>query len=138
MDSRVSISNSTKGKLPRLPFVLLKEAILGKRYELSIAIVTPEESHHINLATREKDKPTNVLSFPFSKTSGELILDPKTSALDAPNFDMKKDEFLLFLVIHGMLHLKGYDHGSTMEKEERKFLKKFASQSSWHAHSLLE
>lgn len=130
MDSGVSITNATKKgsrALARLPFSDLKIAILGKKYELSVAIVPPAESHRINLAHRGKDKPTNVLSFPLTKTSGELILDPETSAADAPNFDMPKEKFFLFLVIHGMLHLKGYDHGSTMEKEEQKFLKKFSS-----------
>lgn len=126
MDTTVSISNSTKGKLSRLPFVQLKQAILGPHYELSVAIVTPEESHRINLQYREKDKPTNVLSFPLTETSGELILDPETSAKDAPNFDMSEERFLIFLVIHGMLHLKGYDHGSTMEEEEKRFLAQFA------------
>ena len=109
-----------------VPFAQLKDAILGPDYELSVAIVTPKESHRINLTYRQKDKPTNVLSFPLSETSGELVLDPKTSAADAPNFDMTPERFFVFLVIHGMLHLKGHDHGSTMEKEEKKFLKLFA------------
>ncbi len=121
----ISIINKTNGKLPRLPFARLKDAILGKSYSLSVAIVTPAESHEINKKYRDKDKPTNILSFPLEKNSGEIILDIETSYADAPNFDMTPKNFLLFLVIHGMLHLKGFDHGSTMEKEEKKFLKKF-------------
>ena len=50
----------------------------------------------------------------------------KTSTKDAPNFDMPVSKFLLFLVIHAMLHLKGYEHGSTMERQEKKFLKLFS------------
>ncbi len=126
MDVNLDITNKTNGKLPRLPFARIKEAILGPKYSLSIALVPPRESHRLNLTYRQKDKPTNVLSFPFDKTSGELVLDLKTSRADAKNFDMTPEKFLVFLVIHGMLHLKGYDHGSTMEKEERKFLKKFS------------
>ena len=126
MDVNLDITNKTNGKLPRLPFARMKEAILGPKYSLSIALVPPRESHRLNLTYRQKDKPTNVLSFPFDKTSGELVLDLKTSRADAKNFDMTPEKFLVFLVIHGMLHLKGYDHGSTMEKEERKFLKKFS------------
>jgi probable rRNA maturation factor len=126
METNLSITNKTKGKLPSLPFAQLKAKILGDKYELSVAFVTPSESHRINLAYRQKDKPTNVLSFPFSKQSGELILDLRTSAADAKNFDMTKEQFFLFLVIHGMLHLKGFDHGSTMEKAEKKFLKIFS------------
>ena len=125
-DLNISILNKTKGKLPRLPFVQLKNEILGQDYDLSLAIVTSKESHKVNLALRQKDKPTNVLSFPFSKKSGEILLDIKTSTKDAPNFDMPVSKFLLFLVIHAMLHLKGYEHGSTMERQEKKFLKIFS------------
>ena len=123
---QIQITNKTKGKLPRLPFVRLKNAILGEKYELSFAWVTPKESHKLNLTYRKKDKPTNILSFPFDKNSGEIVLDIKTARADAPNFDMSESKFLLFLVIHGMLHLKGFDHGSTMEKQEKKFLKIFS------------
>ncbi len=125
-DSNYSITNKTKGKLPRLPFARLKKEILGDAYELSIALVTPRESHRLNLTYREKDNATNVLSFPLSENSGELVLDIKTSTADAKNFDMTPNKFLLFLVIHGMLHLKGMEHGSTMEKAEKKFLKIFS------------
>ena len=125
-DSNLSILNKTKGKLPRLPFVQLKNKILGGDYDLSLVFVSPKESHKINLQYRGKDNPTNVLSFPLSETSGEIFLDQKTSAKDAPNFDMTATRFLQFLVIHAMLHLKGYEHGSTMEKQEKKFLKIFS------------
>ena len=118
--SNFSITNKTKGKLPRLPFARLKEEILGDAFDLSIAIVTPKESHRLNLTYRQKDKPTNVLSFPFDKNSGELVLDIKTASADAPNFDMTPKKFLLFLVIHGMLHLKGFEHSSKMESEEHR------------------
>ena len=126
LDSNLSITNKTNGKLPSLPFARLKSAILGEKYDLSIALVAPKESHKLNLTYRQKDKPTNVLSFPYDKKSGELVLDLKTSRADAKNFDMTPEKFLLFLVIHGMLHLKGFDHGSTMEKHEKKFLKIFS------------
>lgn len=126
MQGELSITNTTNGKLPRLPFARLKDAILGTKYSLSVAIVTPRQSHKLNLTHRGKDNPTNVLSFPYEKNSGELVLDIATSRKDASNFDMTQSKFLLFLVIHGMLHLKGFDHGSTMEREERKFLKKFS------------
>ena len=126
LDSHLSILNKTKGKLPRLPFVQLKNKILGEEYDLSLVIISPKESHRINLTHRGKDKPTNVLSFPLSKISGEIFLDIKTSTKDAPNFDMTPTKFLLFLVIHAMLHLKGFEHGSTMERQEKKFLKLFS------------
>lgn len=122
---KLSIRRTTKGKLPRLPFVQLKDTILGKRYELSIAFVSPAESRAINLRMRGKDKPTNVLSFSLSEKSGEIILNLSEAAKGAKKFDRTKESFLGFLVIHGMLHLKGMEHGSTMEAEEKKFCAKF-------------
>ncbi len=120
-----SVINKTKGKLPSLPFVEMKEKILGKGYELSISFVSPKESQKLNLTYRGKDNPTNVLSFELSKKSGELVLEPGCVKRDAKNFDMDYPNFLAFLLIHGMLHLKGMQHGSTMEKQEARFKKIF-------------
>ncbi len=126
MQGETSITNKTNGTLPRVPFARIKDAILGSSYSLSVAIVPPRESHRLNLAFRGKDNPTNVLSFPYSEQSGELVLDLTTSKKQAPDFDMPFTRFITYLVIHGMLHLKGMDHGSTMEREEKKFLKIFS------------
>lgn len=120
-----SVINKTKGKLPSLPFVEMKEKILGKGYELSISFVSPKESQKLNLTYRGKNNPTNVLSFELTKKSGELVLQPACVKRDAKNFDMDYPNFLAFLLIHGMLHLKGMQHGSTMEKQEARFKKIF-------------
>jgi probable rRNA maturation factor len=128
----LEITNTTKGRLPSLPFVSIKEAILGKTYELSLSFVSPRMQKKLNSTYRGKDKTTNVLSFPLSETSGEITFDTAQVKKDAPNFDMPYDTFLKYLFIHGCLHLKGYEHGDTMEKEEGKFLKKFS-----HSHSSL-
>lgn len=120
-----SLINKTKGKLPSLPFVDIKNAILGTDYELSISFVTPAISKKLNGVHRGKDYATNILSFELSKTSGELIIEPSCVKRDAPNFDMDYRNFLGFLLIHGMLHLKGMDHSSTMEKHEARYKKMF-------------
>jgi probable rRNA maturation factor len=79
----------------------------------------------LNRTYRSKDKPTNVLSFPLSKNSGELILTPSVIAREAPKFGISVRAMTIYLAIHGLLHLKGMDHGSTMENRERKFLTEF-------------
>jgi probable rRNA maturation factor len=123
--STTSVLNKTKGKLPSLPFVDLKETILGKEYELSISFVGKTASRTLNRTYRDKDYATNILSFELSKKSGELVIQPDCVKRDAKNFDMDYKNFLLFLLIHGMLHLKGMQHGSTMEKQEARFKKVF-------------
>jgi len=125
-NTQTSVINKTKGKLPSLPFVAMKEKILGKNYELSISFVSPAESQKLNNTYRGKNNPTNVLSFELTKKSGELVLQLGCVKRDAKNFDMDYPNFLAFLLIHGMLHLKGMQHGSTMERQEARFKKLFS------------
>ncbi|MEI6660219.1 MAG: rRNA maturation RNase YbeY [bacterium] len=121
-----SLINKTKGKLPRLPFASIKDAILGVDYDISVSFVSSQEQKKLNMTYRGKDSTTNILSFPLSKSSGEITFDLVKVKADAPDFDMTYSKFLKYLFIHGCLHLKGYEHSATMEKEERKFLKKFS------------
>lgn len=102
----------------------IKENILGKKYNLSVVFLNNKESIKINKKYRNKNKASNVLSFPLEKNSGEIFLNID-SKKEAPNFDMSAKKFLAYLFIHGCLHLKGYDHGDEMEKQEDLFLKKF-------------
>ncbi|MFA5841997.1 MAG: rRNA maturation RNase YbeY [Candidatus Paceibacterota bacterium] len=120
-----SVIRRTKGKLPRLPFVNLKNAVLGKDYKLSVAFVGNKESQNLNKEYRGKNKPTNILSFRLSKTDGEIIICLGQTRKDARNFDRTYKEFIPFLFVHGLFHLKGLSHGSTMEKREALVRKKF-------------
>lgn len=113
------------GTLPSLPFLSIKETILGKAYDLTVVFCTPQESQDRNRTYRGKDYPTNILSFPLSDTEGEIYVSLSTARKDAKKFDMAYEEFLHLLFIHGCLHLKGHDHGSTMETLENSHLKKF-------------
>ena len=106
-------------------FEKIKDDILGRKYELSIALVSAKESQKLNKKYRKKDKPTNVLSFALTENSGELILCPEVISKELKKFNRSFDELLGFLVIHGMLHLKGLEHSSTMERTEEKYDKKY-------------
>lgn len=121
-----TITNTTKGKHPSLPFVYMKEAILGKKYELGVSFISSKKQKEINFKTRNIDKTTNILSFPLSKNSGEITFDLSKVKKDAPLFEMTYPKFLKYLFIHGLLHLKGLDHGAIMERQEQKFLKMFS------------
>ncbi|HEY5589249.1 MAG TPA: rRNA maturation RNase YbeY [Candidatus Paceibacterota bacterium] len=121
-----TITNKTKGKLPRLPFVSIKNKVLGSDYELGVSLLIPLKQKKINFKYRGKNETTNILSFPLSNTSGEITIDPIKVKKDAPLFNMTYTQFFKYLFIHGMLHLKGFEHSSTMEKEEKKYLKIFS------------
>lgn len=125
MDEKLSVINKTKSKLPDLPFSLLKEAILGKNYCLSVAFIGEKDSRIINKRYRRKNKPANILSFLLHKDEGEIIICPAAARREAKNFGKTFGQFLRILVIHGMLHLKGFDHDERMEKLENLYCKKF-------------
>ena len=71
-------------------------------------------------AQLHKTPTSNVLSFPLSKTSGEILICKSAAKPYTPEF----------LFIHGLLHLKGYKHGGIMEHEEAKLVKKFGGLGS--------
>ena len=109
----------------------LKECILGKRYDLSFAFVPPREMRKAMAYKRPKlraaqmKEASNVLSFPLSKTSGEILICKSTARAQCNNFGMDYQTFLAYLFIHGSLHLKGLDHGATMEHEESRVMRRF-------------
>jgi probable rRNA maturation factor len=127
MDEKFSMLNKTKGNpsFDGLPFVDIKNTILGKKYDLSLVFIGSIRSRRLNREYRGKDKPANVLSFPLSKESGEIFIDVKEATKQAPSFEAKPAQFIGQLFIHGLYHLKGLTHGSRMEKEEEKVRKKF-------------
>src|SRR3989338_7754380 len=122
-EENLYIVNQTKGRLPRLPFEIIKDRILGKNYELSIAFVSKDRARNLNKKLRGKDYTANILSFPFDKNSGELIICPSEVKKQAGKFNKTEKQFLGFLVIHGMLHLKGLEHSDMMEMKQDKFSK---------------
>lgn len=121
-------------------FEKIKQSVLGKKYDLSVAFLSPTEMrkvdkkypHPINpdvsvgVPTKASgNKASNVLAFPLSDTSGEILLCRDTAEKQAPLYHMSKRTFVTYLFIHGLLHLRGFDHSVTMEDEERRIMKKF-------------
>ena len=103
----------------------IKNDILGKKYSLSIAFVSERKSRQINKKYRKKDKAANVLAFPLDSDHGEIILCKPVIKKEAKNWDKTFEEFMGFLVIHGMFHLKGMRHSSKMEEAETKYDQKY-------------
>ena len=120
-----NITNLTRDKIPGVPFAKIKNAVLGKNYSLSLVFVGDKKSQELNRSYRGKNKPTNVLSFPLDRKNGEIFINLKLAKKEARGLNRDFKNFVTFLFIHGLMHLKGYGHGSTMEKAETKLLKKF-------------
>lgn len=98
--------------------------------ELTVRIVDTAESQELNSQYREKDKPTNVLSFPFQNPPGitlpllgDLIICKSVVEKEAVEQNKRLISHWAHMLIHGTLHLLGYDHideeeAETMERIE--------------------
>ena len=120
--SKIDIKNTTKGRLPSLPFEKIKNKVLGKKYELSLVFIGNKLSRKLNNKYRNLDKPTNILSFPLSESDGEIFINLNLVPKEAPKFNKTPTKFIAYLFIHGVIHLKGFEHSSKMEAKENKIL----------------
>ena len=98
-----------------LPIEKIKSAVLGKRYDLSVAFLSPAQMRSVTRRTKKQNKTSNVLAFPLSKNSGEILICREAA----------RPYTTPYLFIHALLHLKGLKHGGTMEREEDRLLKRF-------------
>lgn len=125
VDGNLTITRLTKGKLPSLPFLAVKNHILGKHFSLSLAFIDLPTMKKLSHEYKGDETHTNILTFPLDSQEAEIVMNLQTIRSVAKNFDMKYQQHILFLFIHGCLHLKGYKHGPEMEDLEEKLLWKF-------------
>lgn len=92
--------------------------------ELTIRLVEVEESHELNFEYRGKDKPTNVLSFPFEvpehvplELLGDLIICAPVVQQESEQQNKTAEQHWAHMVVHGCLHLLGFDHIKDEEAE---------------------
>lgn len=87
--------------------------------EMTVRIVGLEESQELNSTYRDKDKPTNVLSFPFENPPGlneplpilgDLVVCAEVVAQEADEQNKTNLSHWAHMIVHGSLHLLGYDH----------------------------
>jgi len=113
-------------------FILWAEKALptvGDEFEITIRIVDEEESRALNHEYRGKDKPTNVLSFPFEAPPGlelpllgDLVICKKIVEQEAKEQEKPLLHHWAHMTIHGILHLRGYDHINDDEADEMESL----------------
>lgn len=103
---------------------------------VNIVLVDDREIRRLNRRYRGKDKPTDVLSFsylddedPDDAVVGDVFVSHETLARDARRLGVAVPDLALRLVVHGMLHVIGYDHeddadAARMERRERAILRR--------------
>lgn len=101
----------------------------GNEVEMTVRIVDEAESHELNLTYRGKDRPTNVLSFPFECPDevelpllGDLVICRQVVEREAAEQEKPLMAHWARMVVHGGLHLLGYDHIEDDEAEEMESL----------------
>ena len=101
----------------------------GDEVEMTVRIVDEAESHELNLTYRGKDRPTNVLSFPFECPDevelpllGDLVICRQVVEREAAEQEKPLMAHWAHMVVHGSLHLLGYDHIEDNEAEEMESL----------------
>jgi probable rRNA maturation factor len=97
-------------------------------HELSIVLVDDEEITRLNRQYFHRNRPTNVISFPMAageaagiqpKLLGDVVISAETAERHALEVQEKAEKEIFFLLIHGILHLAGYDHvDSTRERRK--------------------
>lgn len=104
-------------------------SIRSEDSELSIRVVDEPESQQLNHQYRGKEKPTNVLSFPFEVPEGielsllgDLVICAPVVQREAQEQQKSLNDHWAHMVIHGILHLLGYDHIDDAEAEEMETL----------------
>jgi len=103
--------------------------------EVSILLLDDREMRELNRQYRRKDRPTDVLSFPMSDDTcenvqpdllGDIVISVETALKQAEERKHSLYRELCWLLIHGTLHLLGYDH-ETSSMDEKKMRKKEAA-----------
>ena len=100
--------------------------------EIELILTNDEEIKELNKIHRNKDKATDVLSFPLEDIPGmplgSIVISVDTAKKGAKEFGHSIEDEIKLLFIHGLLHLLGYDHeidNGEMRKKEKEIIEKF-------------
>lgn len=131
---KIQIANNQKNikidkrKIRSITLKLLK--LLDCRdKEVSLSFVNDEAIQQLNSQYRNKNKPTDVLSFSLQEGEfgninphilGDIVISVDTAMADASKNGLSLEQEINFLIIHGLLHLLGYEHENTTKEEKKK------------------
>ena len=120
-------------RLRRVAERILSALACPEETELSVSIVGDRTIRGINREYLARDRPTNVISFSLQEGEcagiaphalGDVVISADTAAREAAEGGMENFERLSFLLLHGILHLCGYDHERSGEAEALRMEKK--------------
>ncbi|HXX35291.1 MAG TPA: rRNA maturation RNase YbeY [Thermodesulfobacteriota bacterium] len=100
--------------------------------ELSVLLVDDTRIRDLNRRYLNRDKPTNVLAFPMREGEfstlhpnllGDLVISVETARRQSDRFGLNEMEMVILLMVHGILHLIGYEHEGTKKGAREMSLK---------------
>jgi len=124
----ISVNNLTKAVIDEnllkgVAKIVLKGENVGRDKELSIVLVKGAEIKNLNKKYRKKNQTTDVLSFEGDKELGEIVICPEEVKKNAEKIGSTFKKELIFVLIHGILHLSGYDHELSKAESEKMKIK---------------
>lgn len=116
----IEINNTTRVRIDQRKIKRIAQEYLERRKikkDLSIAFIGDYKMRRLNKSYRGKDKSTDILSFEGDRESfGELIINPRQTARQARRLGHRAEYELVFILVHGLLHLSGYEDDTEKDR----------------------
>lgn len=126
---KIVIPEDWTGKIERVAEICLQEEEIDPKAEIGLMFVDNEQIREMNKTYRDKDTATDVLSFPMYEADeaiddedeillGDIVISLERAAEQAEEYGHSLEREVMYLLVHGLLHLAGYDHMEDDEKKE--------------------
>ena len=125
---KIEIPTDWEEKINKVAAICLKEEQIPEEAEVDLLFVDNEAIREMNREYRDKDSATDVLSFPMYEADeeiddedeilfGDIVISLERAQEQCEEYGHSLEREVMYLLVHGLLHLAGYDH---MEEEEKK------------------
>ncbi len=126
---KIVIPEDWTGKIEQVAEICLREEEIDPKAEIGLMFVDNEQIREMNKTYRDKDSATDVLSFPMYEADeaiddeeeillGDIVISLERAAEQAEEYGHSLEREVMYLLVHGLLHLAGYDHMEDDEKKE--------------------
>lgn len=129
---KLDIPKDWEEKMEHVVAVCLREEEIPEKAQVDLLFVDNDQIHEMNLEYRNKDMATDVLSFPMYEADeaiddeeeilfGDIVISLERAEEQRKEYGHSLEREVMYLLVHGLLHLAGYDH---MEEEDKKQMRK--------------
>ena len=128
---KIEIPAEWEEKINQVAAICLREEQLPEDVEVDLLFVDNEAIREMNLEYRDKDSATDVLSFPMYEPDeeiddeeevllGDIVISLERAQEQCEEYGHSLEREVMYLLVHGLLHLAGYDH---MDEEDKKVMR---------------